>query len=98
VRWPLRVFIICTYAASVGAVLVTLGGLLGVWPLDVAGIVGVAAGAAGFGVWLCFPAEGGHACLVFQFGARRVHHWHRPPADIVNCRRSVGFHVGRART
>lgn len=36
-------------------------------------------------------------CLVLQFRGGRVRHWHRPKSEIVDCRQSVGFHVGRRR-
>jgi hypothetical protein len=59
-------------------------------------VLGLVHAAAVVVFWLRYKAgHGGHFCFIWQFGVRRVHHLHWPRADIVNCGRSAGFHVGR---
>jgi hypothetical protein len=78
--------------AVTGVLAVTAGLLSRLWPL-------LGAGAFAFAVGVVLLADGArrvwdHWCLIWQWHGGRVHHWHRPKAEIVNCRRSAGFRVG----
>lgn len=78
------------YAVVVGVAALVTGVVIGVSWVTGAGAASLGTGLI-FLVWALPPAW----CLVFQFRGRRVRHWHHPKSGIVDCRQSVGFHVGR---
>jgi hypothetical protein len=79
------------YLTGVGAVQATGAGLFGLWPWCAAGLAVLAAGGGLF-AW-AWPRWAEVACFIWQFRGGRVHHWHRPKAEIVRCTRTVGFHT-----